>query len=162
MGWPAVWRFGVLAVVACVHHDEPRGPIANHIEAAPIDVAGAYWCSIDEAGFRYGRMPCVIKKIGDQLVLAKLGGSQRFTGVVTPVGDGLKFDGRLYCPWGECNAPLHGEFKPGADHELQGRFKEDAMLVTLVPASAGAFGAGVGGESYGGDGYGGDPWSLAR
>ena len=159
MGPPAVWRFGVIAIVACTH--EASVPLTNHLEAAPIDLSGVYWCSIDEAGYDYARMPCMIRKIGERFILAKLGGSQRFTGVVTPEADGFKFTGRLYCPWGECTQPLHGQFRAGPNNELQGKFTDDPMTVRLVHAPADAFGgASYGGDGYGGDGYGGDPWRI--
>ena len=162
---PAVWRFGLIAIVffGCVHRDEPRVPITNHLEPGPVDLTGPYWCSIDESGYDYARMPCMIRKIGDNFILAKLGGSQRFTGVVTPTADGFTFVGKLYCPWGDCNQPLHGQFRAAANNELQGKFTDDPMTVRLVHAPAGAFGgASYGGAAYGGDGYGGDPWAIAR
>lgn len=156
MGWPAVSRFGLLVLFACAH--ETPVPVANHIDPAPTDPSGAYWCSIDESGFAYTRMPCMIKKLDGHFVLAKLGGSQRFTGVITPDGEGFKFVGKLYCPWGNCTQALHGSFRPIAHNELEGKFTDDPMTVRLAKAPAGAFG----GDSYGGDGYGGDPWSIAR
>ena len=153
MGRPAIWRFGLM-LMACTH--EPSVPLTNHLEPGPVDLSGAYWCSIDESGYDYARMPCMVREIGGRFVLAKLGGSQRFTGVVTPEGDGFTFVGRLYCPWGECTQPLHGRFRAAANNELEGKFTDDPMTVRLVHAPAGAFG----GATYGGDGYGGDPWSI--
>jgi hypothetical protein len=159
MRWPAVLRSAALCAIACVHHDAPV-PVANHLEPGAPDLTGQYWCSIDETGYDYPKYPCMIRRVGGQVLLAKLSGSQRFTGVVTPDGEGFKFTGKLYCPWGDCNQALHGAFVRVDHGELKGTFADDAMIVRLVRTPANAFGeAGYGGEGYGGDGYG-DPWSL--
>jgi hypothetical protein len=84
-------------------------------------------------------------------MLAKLAGSQRFRGEVKPRGEGFGFAGELYCPWGDCSQPLHGEFRPIGNGALRGTFRDAALVVVLQPAPDAAFG----GASYGGDGYGG-------
>jgi hypothetical protein len=157
---PAGWRFGALSCatfVACWTGKPDTTTLANHLEPAAQDLAKSYYCSIDQDGYDYPRFACVIKKIDGAFVLAKLGGSQRFHGRVVPDGhEGFTFVGELYCPWGDCTQKLHGEFKPMGHGELQGRFREDSMVVTLAPAPDGAFG----GAAYGGDGYG-DPYGGA-
>ncbi|MBA3396104.1 MAG: hypothetical protein H0T89_25975 [Deltaproteobacteria bacterium] len=105
----------------------------------------------------------MIKKIGEKLVLAKLGGSQRIRGHVTLDREGFTFIGELYCPWGDCTEQMRGRFRPfwkgGFKGTLNGpldhRENESSLLVTLLPAPANAFG----GNGYGGDGYG-DPFSI--
>lgn len=161
---PAVWRFGVCvallgpaAATACWHQAQPSPEtslaLANHLEPTGPDPSGAYWCSIDESGYDYPRFPCVIHKVSDHFELAKLGGSQRFTGRITPDGqNGFGFTGKLYCPWGACDQALHGAFRQTMRGELTGTFRDNPMIVKLVPAPRGAFG----GAGYGGDGYGGD------
>ncbi len=159
---PAVSHSGWLALVVCVgcwRNSEPVTPVANHLESGAPDLTGKYWCAIDESGYDYPKFPCMVRTVDGKLLLAKLSGSQRFTGVITPAGEGFKFVGKLYCPWGDCDQPLHGEFRRATRGELEGRFSDDAMVVRLVRAPADAFaGASYGGDSYGGDGYG-DPWN---
>jgi|GEM_PF-2713601 len=148
-------RFGVLAcfvVLACWHDDRGSMPIANHLEAEVHDLSGAYWCALDQ-GATYERYPCVIRKVGERFVLAKLAGSQRFQGTITPTETGFRFAGVFFCPWGACDKPLNGEFRAMQRGELRGTFRDDSMIVLLIPASQSAFG----GVSYGGDGYG-DPF----
>jgi hypothetical protein len=151
---PAVLRFGLLlaliAGASCWRSNSTV--IANRVEVKGPDPTGSYWCSIDEDQYKYPPFPCAIRRVGNDFVLAKLGGSVRFRGRVVPDGQaGFGFVGQLFCPWGDCTAPLHGAFTPTRRGELEGRFRDNAMVVKLVPAPASAFG----GSSYGGDGYGG-------
>jgi hypothetical protein len=134
------------------------------LEATTRDLTGPYWCSIDDAGFEYPRYPCVIKKVGDKLMLAKLGGSQRIRGnIVLDKHEGFTFVGELYCPWGDCTEEMRGRFRPsgkgGFKATLNGPLDhtgdEGGMVVQLLPAPANAFG----GNGYGGDGYG-DPFGY--
>ncbi len=161
---PAVLHFGLAFVVACwsgkTTETTTPGP---SLEAGTRDVTGPYWCSIDDAGYEYPRYPCVIKKVGNKLMLAKLGGSQRIRGVITlDKGEGFTFVGELYCPWGDCTEEMRGRFRPlgkgGYKATLNGpldHHDEAGMIVQLVPAPANAFG----GSGYGGDGYG-DPFGY--
>ena len=144
---PAVLLF---AIAAC-WRDRPdaQEPIANRDVAT--DLTGAYWCQIEDAGFVYPQFPCAIRKIEDHFVLAKLGGSQRFEGEVTPLGKGFSFAGQFFCPWGDCTQALHGTFKPTSRGGLRGTFSDAKFVVRMKPAPDSAFG----GVSYGGDGYGG-------
>ncbi len=132
-------------------------PANASLDPGSRDVTGAYWCSIDEDGYDYPRYPCAIKKVGDKLVLAKLGGSQRFRGhIKLDDKDGFSFIGEVYCPDGDCNEELHGRFKPMGRGGFKGSFREETMVVHLVPAPADAFG----GSEYAGDSYGGDPFAY--
>jgi hypothetical protein len=92
----------------------------------------------------------VIRKVGDQFILAKLTGAQRFKGVVTATDNGFKFAGVVFCPRNACDKPLNGEFRSTDRGQLRGTFHDDSMIVLLIPAPQSAFG----GVSYGGDGYG--------
>jgi hypothetical protein len=149
---PAVSRFGGLAfltIVAC--WTSPATPPAQTpgpaLEVAKHDLSGHYWCSIDD----YPRYACVIAKVGEDMVLAKLSGSQRIRGRITMSGAGFRFVGELYCPYGDCKQELHGNFTPATRGGFQGKFNEDEMIVHLTPAAANAFG----GDGYGGAEYGG-------
>jgi hypothetical protein len=123
-----------------------------------------YWCAISDGGFDYPQMPCAIRTIGGKLILAKLAGSQRFRGVITPRGQGFVFDGELYCPWGDCQKPLRGSFEPIGSDSMRGTFDDDSMIVTLVPAPANSAwgGTSYGGDAYGGSGYGGFGYGATR
>lgn len=162
---PAVFTFG-LAFAACwsgkTETTTTPGPT---LEAGQRDLTGPYWCSIDDAGYEYPRYPCVIKKVGDKLMLAKLGGSQRIRGHITlDKHDGFVFSGELYCPWGDCTEALRGRFRPSGKGGFKGTLNGPldhsdevggGMIVQLIPAPANAFG----GSAYGGDGYG-DPFGY--
>lgn len=163
---PAVLHFGLAVLAACWSGKggEPATTPGPSLEAGTRDLTGPYWCSIDDAGYEYPRYPCVIKKVGDKLMLAKLGGSQRIRGNVTPdKHDGFVFIGELYCPWGDCTEEMRGRFRPsgkgGFKATLNGPLdhagERGGMVVQLIPAPANAFG----GSGYGGDGYG-DPFGY--
>jgi hypothetical protein len=150
------WLLACAVVASCWRDDRGTIPIPSRIDPAPRDLSGAYWCAIDDsAGFEAVRYPCVIRKVRGRFILAKLGGTHRFQGIITAmVDDGFAFSGVFFCPWGECSHALHGAFKPTAHAgELRGTFRDDMMVVTLSPAPQDAFG----GIAYGGDGYG-DPF----
>lgn len=159
---------GALAFVMACWSGKTEGtmPTGPALEASARDVTGPYWCSIDDAGFEYQRYACVIKKVGDKLMLAKLGGSQRVRGVVTidKNNEGFVFSGELYCPWGDCTEEVRGKFRPTGKGGFKGTLNgpldrhqqvRGGMILQLVPAPANAFG----GSAYGGDGYG-DPFGY--
>jgi hypothetical protein len=153
----AVVRFGVLVGIttfACWSGNTAPAttPIENRGAPLEQDQAEPYWCSISDGGYDYPQMPCSIRTIDGKRVLAKLAGSQRFRGVITPRGHGFAFDGEFFCPWGDCTKRLVGEFQPMGDGTLRGTFEGDSMIVTMVRAPADSA---WGGASYGGDGYGG-------
>jgi hypothetical protein len=150
---PAVVRFGAIALVAmsCWSGKPQDTTLDNRVVGAERDLTAAYYCSIQDGGFRYPAYPCAVRKIDGRWVLAKLAGSQRFRGEVRPRGEGFAFDGEFYCPWGDCTQPLHGEFRAIGGGALRGTFVDASMVVVLKPAPDAAFG----GASYGGDGYGG-------
>jgi len=158
---PAVSRFGglsLLALMACwtaPAGPPPQAPSAS-FDQITRDISGPYWCSIAEDGYDYPRYACVIKEVGEKLILAKLGGSQRLRGhIVLDDKDGFAFAGEMYCPLGDCQRPLHGRFKPLGRGGFKGIFREDAIVLQLTPAPKNAFG----GDAYGGDGYG-DPFAI--
>lgn len=162
----AVSRFGalVLALGACWTASPPptSTPATQQAVESGPDLSGSYWCSIDEDGYEYPRYPCVIKKVEGELVLAKLAGSQRIRGLVKPnTRDGFSFTGEMYCPDGDCQQELHGTFKPMRGG-WRGKFREESIIVNMVPAAKGAFGGADYGtedafnlDGIGGDGYGG-------
>ena len=161
------WRVEALvcvAIAACWSGKADTTTPPPSLEASAPDLTGPYWCSIDDAGYEYPRYPCVIKRVGDKLVLAKLGGSQRIRGhIALDQRDGFTFIGELYCPWGDCTEQMRGRFRShgkggfkGTLHGPLDHSDDDAgMIVQLIPAPANAFG----GSAYGGDGYG-DPFGY--
>jgi hypothetical protein len=166
----------VFALVACWSSAPPptTTPVGNAggggsgdaMIASRQGLEGQYWCSITSTGdlgkFEYPKFPCTITREDGHLVLAKLGGSQRFTGEIAALGSddgraGFRFAGQFYCPWGSCTSQLHGEFRPGRDGAFQGRFSDDTNLhVRLWRAAPNELaGVGYGGAMYGGAMYGG-------
>jgi hypothetical protein len=114
------------------------------LETSGHDPRGAYWCTIDDESFAQHRFACVIKTVGSRLVLGKLTGSERIRGIVTPREDGFELTGELYCRWTACTRSL-----------VRGTFRDDPIVIRLMPAPTNAFG----GDGYGGDGYG-DPFGY--
>lgn len=155
---PAVSRFGAiacLAYVACWSGN--TGPMTTpKLEPGVRDVTGSYWCSLDEESYDNPRFACAIKKVDGKLVLAQLRGTERLRGHITlDDKDGFTFVGELWCPEGGCGEAMHGSFKPVGRGGFKGTFREEAILVHLVPAPANAFA----GSEYGSDEYG-DPFSF--
>ena len=149
---PAVWRFGALAIAAACSSARPASSTIDN--RATGSLVGMYWCAIEDRGFSYPQFACAIRQIDGRLMLAKLRGSQRFRGEIQPDREGFSFAGELYCPYGDCTQPLHGEFVR-RDHGLHGTFTDAKLTVRLIPAPENAFG----GATYGGDGYG-DPYGA--
>ncbi len=146
-----------VVLAACWRGGTPPEPVVGNqsaLVATPKDFTGAYWCSIASDGYQYDRFPCVIKRVNGRTVLAKLAGSQRVRGFIKPTGTGFRFDGELFCPWGDCTQPLEGDFR-STGGGYQATFA-GGMAMRLERASPDAFG----GASYGGDGYG-DPFGFA-
>ena len=161
MRWPAISRFGLasIASVAC-WSSKPQQPTTIDNRTDPLaqrDDGTAYLCSISDGGYSYPQFPCVIREVDGRMMLAKLGGSQRFRGVVQKQGEGFTFEGEFFCPWGDCTQPMHGVFEPTGDGGLRGSFTDISIVVTMVraPANAAWGGATYGGDGYGGFGYGG-------
>ena len=158
MGWPAASAFGLAIVASACGGTKRDSSIGNSSAGGGgRDLTAAYLCSIEDGGYHYPQMPCVVKNVDGKFVLAKLAGSQRFRGEVRASGDGLSFDGEYYCPWGDCTQPMHGEFVRRANGELVGHFKDASVVVTMVPAPSNVAwgGTSYGGDAYGGFGYGG-------
>lgn len=148
-----------LALAACWRGPAPApSPVVGNqaIEQQPAtELAGAYWCTITDDGYEYDRQPCVIRRVQGRSVLAKLGGSQRVRGFVTPDrSGGFRFEGELFCPWGDCTQALSGQFQRTGEG-FQSTLSA-GMTLRLTRTSTAAFG----GASYGGDGYG-DPFGYA-
>ena len=159
---PVVSRFGGLVCVASMAcwtgGPSATPPMLAVLENTVPDVTGSYWCSMtDDIDADRELHPCVIKRVGNQLVLAKLAGEQRLRGNITlEATGGFTFVGEMYCPDDDCNQQLHGRFKPVGRGGFKGNFREEAsMLIWLQPAPANAFA----GNSYGGAQYG-DPFAY--
>jgi hypothetical protein len=153
-------RFGAIAIVAmsCRSGRSQDTTLDNRVLSSERDLTAGYYCSIQDGDFKYPAFPCALKKVDGRWMLAKLAGSQRFRGEVTPRGDGFWFAGEFYCPWGDCTQPLHGVFEAAGNGRLRGTFTDASMVITLEPAPDAAFGgASYGGDGYGGFGYGGMP-----
>ncbi len=157
-----------LTLVACwsSRAPEPAHPLIMNSQPQATKAAGlegAYLCSISipDGGterYEYPKFHCTITRDAGHLVLAKHAGSQRFRGEIVAMtdGTGFTFDGQFYCPYGECDSPLHGVFKDDGKGQLVGTFSDDKLEVRMVRDPNGAFGGGTyGGRAYGGAQYGG-------
>jgi len=159
---PAIVLFGV-AIAACWTDRPAQTPqVANHTEAPAPALVGMYACTITETGFQYPAFPCSIRQVRGHLVLAKLAGSVRFEGRVQPSGTGFRFDGQVFCPWGDCTEHVAGAFRTTAEGALVGTLGEDRMVVELVRDSGAYAGASYGGAMYGGSPYGGGTYGGPR
>jgi len=132
-------------------------PIGNQAMVnEPTGLAiGAYTCRIQESGYDYPPFRCVVTLDGGRYTLEKVEGSVRFRGVVAETPAGFRFEGEVFCPWGDCTEPVSGEFQQNGTTyvaNFAARRSGPAMTVILEPAS------GYGGDSYGGYGYGGDDY----
>ena len=143
--------FGLFVAVASLGCGGARGAAVLENRGSSAGLIGGYWCRIEDSGFKYDRFACVIRRVGAHDVLAKLGGSQRFEGEITPGGEGFESSGRFYCAFGDCTQQLHGEFARQPSGTWLGRFTDAKLTVELSRAPDNAFG----GATYGGDGYGG-------
>jgi hypothetical protein len=157
----AVLVFGLLAAGCGSNHRTPTA-IGNAGNYAAPSLAGVYDCNIGDTNdhYEYAFFRCVIAQQDGKLILDKQGGSQRFRGVISPDGaGGFAFNGRFYCPFGDCEQPLIGSFArvhPAAAvaaPEYRGAFVNSTVLVRLRWRSA-SDGAGLGGDGYGGVTYG--------
>lgn len=156
----AVFVFGLLAA-SCGSNPRTPTAIGNASHSATPALVGVYDCNIGEGNdhYEYAFFRCVIAQHDGKLVLDKQGGSQRFRGVITPDGaGGFGFDGRFYCPFGDCEQPFVGSFAPVrtaaavAVPEYRGAFVNSAVLVRL--RWRGTDNNGLGGDGYGGVTYG--------
>lgn len=146
---------GLVACSAGCTQSPATGTAQPKLETSGHDPRGTYWCTIDDESSEH-RFACVIKTVGSRLVLGKLTGSERIRGIVTPREDGFELTGELYCRWTKCTKPLvRGTFVPDGSGAYRGTFRDDPIVIRLMPAPANAFG----GEGYGGDGYG-DPFGY--
>jgi hypothetical protein len=90
------------------------------------------------------------------LVLEKLEGSVRFRGELhARNAAAFRFEGQVYCPYGDCDEHVEGMFKRRPDGTMVGTFGVRSMTVQLSPANGSYGGAGYGGAMYGGATYGG-------
>jgi hypothetical protein len=148
-------------IAACIVQQEPQpAPPSNEVAYAQQQPAGApgtladgdYACRISTDGYEYPPFPCVVYSgdDGGQL-LEKTGGSQRFRGRVLPDGDGFRFDGTFFCPYGDCTDDVSGSFEPIGQGwyrgTLQGYSDQQRPIVVTLQHMPGGF-------SYGGAAYG--------
>jgi hypothetical protein len=140
-----------LSFMACWSgRSEPTTPIATGVEPNTSDLTGPYWCSFDDQEPDHPRQPCRIIKRGDTLELAMLAGGERIHGTITLDADGFRFAGALHSTFDNYTTDLNGRFEPSGRGGFRGTFREDALVLYLVPAPQNAFG----GAQYGGDEYG--------
>ncbi len=116
---------------------------------------GAYACTID----KYDPFPCrVSTEPSGSKRLEKLGGSQRFSGIIEPGARGFSFRGTYYCPYGDCTEAVTGDFVAFDDGLYRGKLStQNPTTVTIQYTEYGGYGASMyGGDLYGGYMYGGD------
>lgn len=159
-------------VAACIVQAQPK-PETTPVAAAPAGQAeergqvmvaedgvlqipdGAYACTID----KYNPFPCrVSTEPNGNKRLEKLGGSQRFSGIIQPGANGFSFRGTFYCPYGDCTEAVTGQFVAFDDGLYRGKLSTRTPLtVTIQYTEYGGYGANLyGGALYGGYLYGGD------
>lgn len=161
-------------VAACIVEAQPK-PVTTPVAAAPsgrseergqVMVAeggvlqipdGAYACTID----KYNPFPCrVSTEPNGNKRLEKLGGSQRFSGIIQPGARGFSFRGTFYCPYGDCTEAVTGDFVAYDEGLYRGKFRvrsQQPLTVTIQYTEYGGYGANMyGGDLYGGYMYGGD------
>ena len=173
---PAGSRFGAAALAlaaACWSGKaEPTTAAGGGTAQAQTqaDVTGHYTCAFTQDGHEYPTYSCVIKRVGDRLVLQKLGGWRRVRGVVALDGRAFELTGVVYCPDGDCEESVTVRFQPIGRGGFTGTF-DDATELTLTPAPRAALGgAGYGGseygdesdDEYGGLGYGGRYYRIDK
>lgn len=113
---------------------------------------GAYSCTID----RYDPFPCRVTTDPDgRQRLEKLGGSQRFSGIVSPTAQGFDFRGTYFCPYGDCTEAVSGQFTAYDDGLFRGTMGgERPVTVTVQYTEFGGYAYGGDQYAYGGYGYG--------
>jgi hypothetical protein len=142
-------------------------PVIGHVAAPPSNdqtMAGNYTCTISESGYTYPPFQCVIRRDGDHFQLAKLGGSQRFSGQISAVGDDWHFVGTFFCPYGDCTTAIDAMFVPdvhgGRVAHFEGSPPTSVRLEreyrSVLRGSNMVGGAAYGGAAYGGAQYGGN------
>jgi len=152
------------ACMAQAESEEPRparimiaagGQSDSAKEMADIAVPrGPYRCTIE----RYDPFPCRISVEPDgRKRLEKLGGSQRFSGVITANASGFSFRGTYYCPSGSCTQAVEGDFVAYDEGLYRGKLSTDGP-VTVTVQFAGDAAAAAGGSTYGGNTYGGSTY----
>ena len=103
-------------------------------------LAGQYKCSFAkrdaDVTYLYPDFACVIRRQGGHLELEKLSGSQRIRGPISPTASGFFFSGLYFCPYGECNADVAGEFTRVGEGVFRGVIRDkvnagDETIVTL-------------------------------
>ena len=78
---------------------------------------GSYWCQVELGDIVYAPQRCSIRRTpAGALLFEKLGGSQRFSGVILPTpGGGFRFTGLFFCPYGACDELFESDFAPTED-----------------------------------------------
>lgn len=158
-----------VVIAACIVQQEPRpahtmpantyqGDAAQAQAAGGAVAPGDYACSISSGGYQYPPFRCMVytAENGGQ-VLEKVGGSQRFRGRILTEGNGFRFDGTFFCPYGDCTEDVSGNFAQEGDGmfrgTLQGAAGKNSPLLVSIQYMPGGFG--YGGATYGGAAYGG-------
>jgi hypothetical protein len=103
-------------------------------EENETQLIGNYACTFTQGGYTYDPFRCIIKKTGDQLQLEKTSGSQRIKGEIYLTEKGFNFEGLFFCPYGDCDAAVSGEFKKLSEGQYQGPIFSGGIetIVTLI------------------------------
>lgn len=154
--------FGV-AIAACVVQSQPPGgpttPTPQNRADGPgtgeqIIPDGQYSCTIDD----YRPFVCQVYTNPDgSQTLEKMGGSQRFRGVLSPAANGFDFDGVFFCPHGDCTRDVQAQFEALDDGAFRGVLEsggQDRPIQVALMYMPGGMGYGGVGGGYGGFGYG--------
>lgn len=107
----------------------PSRPLPKRPDPGPANLLpGDYKCEFTQGEFKYPAFRCVIRKqmtaAGTaKFTLEKLSGSQRIKGTLDPTADGFHFDGKYFCPHGDCTEATQGDFQRVGRNQYQGSLK---------------------------------------
>ncbi len=107
----------------------PQRSLPKRPDPGPAELnAGEYKCEFTQGGYKYPAFRCVIRKqmtaAGTaKFTLEKLTGSQRIKGTMQPTPDGFHFDGKYFCPYGDCTEATQGDFRRVGRDTYQGSLK---------------------------------------
>lgn len=80
-----------------------------------VELPGKYSCSFTIVDGRdtydYPNFDCMIRNKDNKLELEKLTGSQRIRGVITLGENEFSFEGMFFCPQGDCDSKVSGNFE---------------------------------------------------
>jgi hypothetical protein len=92
-------------------------------------LVGNHWCQVEKDDIVYAPQRCSIRRTpAGALLFEKVGGSQRFSGVILAVpSGGFRFTGLFFCPYGACDELFESDFTP-VEGGFRGRIPVDQVV----------------------------------